>query len=698
MATKMIRQTMFNSGQVDVVTWKRTDVNEYLTAAQALTNSEVGTTGLAKKRKGTEKMIDATAYANGTSRMYEFVDKNNNYYIVMSAPGVFYIFNTPSDEANVVTHTGAFVVTGRGSFVVAGDMGVTFQQAVSVPYGIGDLDNIDYSQDNDTLLVTHPNYPPARIYISNYSPLTFAFQYLNIYPLPAYDFSTINYNAFTVNLSVVGDTLTFQFTGVGADPGFTNAWIGGQIIGGGATDIEPIGYAIITAVSYSGSGGGTVTFTALVQIAFQTVGFATQGSQYSVRQPAWSNVAGDPYGLGYPEKVLFFQNRLWLGNTKTLPNTMFGSKVNAPINFDVGTGRDTDAIVYTIGQTNAGDILWMNGGKQLEVFCQNYEFSCPQDQNSGLTPSTFSIRQQSSYGSSTTFKPQTYINDSYYASKTGKAFINYHFTGVGLSYNSNNISLHASALIKNPQNRALIRGSDNSQDNFIYLLNTDDDTLTSFQFALEYKLAAFSPVIFQSDVTLIDIVSVANELYILKYYELTETFIIERMTNDQRIDSQEIAAMDSDGTVTGLDRFDGYTVQVVYENQDFGEYLVVDGEITVENPDEIQDNVSIGLLYDVEIRPMYIFFDTAAAPFMKNMNVIYVDYYQSLDFYINDKLVPYQNFEAIQAGLPLVPQTDTAIIYPVSGWNRFSTFSITQRSPFDLQILSIGYQIEMAVI
>jgi len=700
---KLIRQTSFSTGEVDQVTWKRTDINEYLTAAQSLLNCEVGTTGLAKKRKGTEFMLDVTAYANPNSRMYEFVDKNDNYYIVMSANGHFYVFDAPSDSVQVVTGRGNNVVTKRGTNVVAISNGLPFVQAIVTPYITTDLDEIDYTQDNDTLILTHPNYAPGRIYISSYatSPPTFAFQYLDIYPLPSYDFSTINYNNFNVTLSVTGTppTLTFQFTGVGADPGFNNDWIGGEIIGGGVSATSPIGYAIITAVSYSGSGGGTVTFTAIVQLPFETdsTRYARKGSQYSIRQPAWSAT------LGYPAKVTFYQNRLWLANTNALNTTVFGSRINAPIDFDVATGRDTDAIVYTIGQSNSGDITWMNGGKQLEIYCENYEFACPQDDNAALTPSTFSIRQQSSYGASTKLKPVTYINDSYYANKTGKAVINFHFNGVGLTYVASNVSAASSHLVKNPSNRALLRGDDTSQDNFIYFLNHSDSTLSAFQFASEYKLAALTPVTFQDNIGLIDIVTVDNQIFILKFYELTRTYAIERFTPDIKTDSSRERPMASNGLVTGLSMLNGYTVQVVYQNQDFGQYLVSDGQITVENPGLIADTVSVGLLYDVEIIPMYPYASPSSAPLMKNLSRIYVDYFESLNFYINGKLVPYQNFADIQAGLPLQPQTDTAVFAPVSGWNRNikgvnDAIVIRQSSPFDLQILAIGYQIEMAII
>src|ERR1700721_3217791 len=110
----------------------------------------------------------------------------------------------------------------------------------------------------------------------------------------------------------------------------------------------------------------------------------------------------------------------------------------------------------------------MNGGKQLEIFTNNFEFACPQNEDVGLTPSSFSIRQQSSFGSSTTLKPQTYLNDTYFVQKTGKVMINYHFTGVGLAYQSSNIAPQSKHLMKTPVNRALCRGPVNHQKNFFY--------------------------------------------------------------------------------------------------------------------------------------------------------------------------------------------------------------------------------------
>ena len=711
MALKTIRQSMFTAGQVDQVTWKRSDVESYLTAAQSLLNCEVGTTGLSKKRKGTIVETDATSYASLQSTMYEFVDKNGEYYLILGANKAFYVFSAPENQKFVGTFNGKLVVTYTGANVVIDDPTLTLVQSAPWDYSASDLDELDYSQDNDSLVITSPNYPPARIYIPMYDPLTFAWQYLDIYPLAAYDFNQVNYNQTVVANSgtrTSGSTMTFTFSSLPSSGLYNNAWLGGQIVGAGVSATSPVGYGIITGVDPSGT---QVIFTILVQVSFDTGTLSTVGSQYSIRQPAWVKAPDNPYGLGYPAKVLYFQNRLWFGNTELLPNTVFGSKLNQPISFDVGTGADTDAIIYTLGQTSAGEINWLNGGKQMEIYTTNYEFAAPQNEDTGLTPSTFSVRQQSSYGSSSLLKPQNYLNDSYFVQKTGKAAINFHFEGVGLAYRATNIAPQSQSLVKNPESRALLQGTDTSQDNFIYFLNQADNTITAFQFAQQAGLSALTPMQFRAyvtidgvkqlqDVQLIDIVTVGNQVYVLKYYENSDKFLIERFEQGVYIDGSQFKYMNSDGTVDGLLLFEGYEVQAVFDNQDFGKKTVVGGSITLDNPLSKSGVVQIGLLYDVEIKPMYPFYSATASSYQKQINRVYVDYYESLNFKINGKLVQYQSFAEIQAGAPLVPKTDTAIFSPVSGYSRFDPESIviTQSSPFDLQILSIGYEIDMAVI
>jgi len=665
MKTKTIRQSSFSIGEVDVVNYNRTDLEDYLKAAQKLLNIEITSTGTAKKRKGTKAVINVNSYAENNTNGYEFIDKNGNHYAVISS--------------NLNLHI----------FTVIGDI-VEFYQSVSVSYTLNDLKSLDYTQENDSIVFTSGKFKPSRLYVTSYSPVVFAFEELNIYPFPAIDFGLINYDPFTASLTGNPTNVTLEFTGLASDPGFTTAWVGGQIIGGGATVDDPIGYAIITSVTPW--DGSKVVFVGSVQVPFKIAESSIKGIDYIVKQPAWSN------DLGWPKKVCLYQNRLWLGNSDALRSHVFGSQINKPINFDVGTGEDIDAIEYSIGQTDTGGITWINAGKQLEVYTQNFNFVCPQDVNTALTPTTFSIRQQDAYGSSNNFKPINYINDSYYVAKTGNSFIDFKFDGVGQAYTASNISIASSHLIKKPINRAIMRGSDSSQDNLVYILN-NDHTITAFQFAKQVGLGAFTPIEFEQDnegnptVEVIDIFAINNQIYMIKKYTLNGNYVLEKFVEDVKIDSYIDSTMDETGLITGLNELEGYTVIVVYDQQDYGEYFVEGGKIIAFNPNNFTGPVKVGLLYPVEIIPMYLFAGAAHTSSIKAITEINVDYYKSINFFVNTTQVPYQTYEDIQAQLPPQPQTGTATIRPVTGYNKYPTISISQNSPFDLEITGIDYNI-----
>lgn len=290
---RMVAQHLFTLGEVDEVNWKRTDVEGYLTGAQSLLNCEIGTTGLAKKRKGTVLNLSMNmSQYDPNCRFYEYRDILGNYYIIQSGIATFYVYQI-NPLTNFATFFGAL--------------------ANATPYTSAELPQIDYTLNGDSLVLSHPNHPPARIFISNYTLFAFTYQVIAINPYPAYDFGVNNYNNAAVVLAVVGgntNTLTLTVTGTYT---FDSSWIGGQIIGAGNSPEQPVGSGFITNVVNSGS---STVFSIAVQVPFDTANPAVSGSQYSIRQPAWSNA------LGYPAKVITYQNRLWFANTRQLPSTV----------------------------------------------------------------------------------------------------------------------------------------------------------------------------------------------------------------------------------------------------------------------------------------------------------------------------------------------------------------------------------------
>lgn len=663
MATRMIEQTNFFAGQVDTVNWRRAELPAYLSACQRAENMEVAYTGLLRKRRGTTRNIKVAAQDG--SQFYSLRDNNANYYLIVGTALAFKIYDVAT---------------------------FTLQATLVSPYSEADLASIDYDSVNDTIVLTHGDYPPAQIYITNYSPLTFAYRVLPINPYPTYDFGKIDYSNMTVTIGVVGNILTFTLASA-TDPGFTNDWIGGVIIGGGASVEQFIGYARITAVSY---GAGLVTFTATVYVPFETTNYITKGSGYSIQQPAFSAT------LGWPWRVCNYQNRVWYANTKSLPTGIFGSKIKAFDNFDVATGSDVDAIVFIIGQSDSGAITALNGGKQFEVYTENYEFVCPQAEDSALTPSTFSIRQQSSFGSTFNAQPVSYLNDSYFIASSGTSIINFRFQGVGLAYMATNVSSAAQSLVRNPVQRALQRATNNEQSNYIYYLNSDS-SIISFQFNSEFRdknlqFGSLTPLTFAQDIEVLDIISINNVVYFLKKYPLTGIYTIEHFDSTYKLDGTIQATMNSVGVVTGLSDFNGYTVNAFFQGQDFGRYEVEGGEITVFNPLGLSGAISIGILYDTRVVPMFIYYGAQGVDMMKKITRVFVDYYQSLNFEVNGQTQPYLNFLQIQDSNFLPLQDGTAIVNVVRGYERNGTIEITQSSPYDLTIVAIRYQAKAVII
>src|ERR1019366_3633613 len=142
--TQMVRQGAFTSGQVDEINWKRSDFQDYMTGAQVLKNAEVGTTGLAKKRLGTQFIANVTPYVTPGSQLYEFTDRYGNFYILM---------------------TSALVTSGgvEGTIYVFGLTG-TLLQSMPSHFGEFDLATLDYSANGDVVIFVTQRVPPARVF------------------------------------------------------------------------------------------------------------------------------------------------------------------------------------------------------------------------------------------------------------------------------------------------------------------------------------------------------------------------------------------------------------------------------------------------------------------------------------------------------------------------------------------------------
>lgn len=652
MPTEIIRQSSFKSGEVDPIHYSRADYSDYLTAAQSLLNMEITATGTARKRKGTAYIGGVDSNPLGEKAILASIkDTQGNYYIVVISDR-FYIYTT--------------------------DMVLKF--SINSPYSDPSL--IDFTNDNDSLIIVSPNEPPNRIF---YKGDSFVLERLNIAPPPAYDFGDLDYSDYTFTI-VNAPFLKPSERLVNTSLIFGKEYIGGQFIGKGSSIEAPVGVGIIKTAS----DGSRFLIDVTSPFVENT---PLKGTEVTLKAPAFSK------SKGYPSKVIYFQNRLWFASTKSLPNTIFGSKINRLANFDTGTGKDSEAIIYSIGQQDTGEIRWLNGGKQLEIYTENNEFSCAQGDGIALTPSTFTIKQQSSFGTSKIAKPVSYLNDSYFISRSGNSILNFKYQGLGQSYLATNVSLTSAHLVKNPKRAAVLRGEAGTQDNYIYYLN-NDSSITALQLSEAQQSCALTPFEFDYQMKIIDIISINNNVYLLALLKNNDTVVLKFYRDKLLMDSVASGALNQDGKLSAKE-FSGLSnLQVTFNNQDYGIYdCDAKGDILIPENKRHPGAYLVGFNYSAVVKTMYFTAGGNSTDYKKFVTRAFVDYFQSFNFKINGKLVPYQFYKTLKNNQIFAEGvTGIAKIDYIGGWHKLRNLTITQESPYDLHIRSIAYQITYGVI
>lgn len=101
---------------------------------------------------------------------------------------------------------------------------------------------------------------------------------------------------------------------------------------------------------------------------------------------------------GYPSFSALFQGRLWLGGMPGLPTTLLGSVINDFTNFRMGA-NDDDAMHLSLMGSDQSRICWMCAARQLLVGTTDGEWVLVSGNGGALTPTSVSLRRQSSVGS-----------------------------------------------------------------------------------------------------------------------------------------------------------------------------------------------------------------------------------------------------------------------------------------------------------
>ena len=216
---------------------------------------------------------------------------------------------------------------------------------------------------------------------------------------------------------------------------------------------------------------------------------------------------------GFFRTCTFHEGRLYFGGSKSLPNTLFGSKINDFFNLKSAEALDDDAIFVTIATDTVNAITAMRSGRDLQIFTTNAEFFVPQADLDPITPSNIVIKNATRRGAKEGLKPVSAEGGTLFIQREGKAIREFLFSDVDLSYQANNISLLASHLIKSPRSMALRVATSTDDGDLLLIPNDTDGTMAVFSILRSQNVVA--PSEFVTDGKFLDVAVDVSDIYVV---------------------------------------------------------------------------------------------------------------------------------------------------------------------------------------
>lgn len=333
-----------------------------------ITNTPVAITGATAANP-----VVITAAAHGFA--------NGDKIVISGVSGMRQINNLEFTAANVAANTfelSGINGTAYDAYTSGGSAAKPYEMVTT--YTESDLFQLKFAQSADTLYVTHPIYPPAKITRTGHTSWTTT----NIVFL---DGPYLNTNATSTTLTLSATTGALTVTASAAV--FTLVTDVGRLIrwkdaAGNWTWLR------ITAVASTTSASATIIGPDASATTATT----------SWRLGVWSITTG------YPAAVCFYQDRLFFAGATNYPQRLDGSTTGdyenmAPTNATSGTVVASNAVAFTLNDNNVNVIRWLAATeKGLAAGSVGSEWIIrPADASGSLSPTNISATPSTTYGS-----------------------------------------------------------------------------------------------------------------------------------------------------------------------------------------------------------------------------------------------------------------------------------------------------------
>ena len=666
-------QSSFTMGEFDPLVKGRVDITQYQAGLEKATNVVCIPQGAIERRPGQQFLLDVSSDLGGS-----FTAQQGLRLIPFefsSVDSFMLVFVKLSTSA---TNNAKMFVFRQG--VLQTNINSSGNNYLTVSLGDISFDAITFTQSADTLILMHEDLAPLSI-VRGANNTTWTASTISI-TSPKFAFTkSVSEPAANITPSSIDGTATISASASIFSSGNINQYINVKNGFGRARIVEVV---------------SSTSIKVNVEIPFFNTSAISNGN--------WELEAGyeDVFSAtrGFPKTGVFHEGRLYFGGSKSLPNALFGSKVSDFFNFLEAEGLDDDAIFAILSSDSVNAITGIRSGRDLQIFSTGNEFFVQQSEGQPITPGNLTIKAATSSGSKPNIMPVSVEGGTIFLQRSGKALREFLFSDAELSYQSNNISLLSSHLLKSPVKIAFRRATSTDDGDLLMIVNGTDGSMAAYSIHRSQKVVA--PSEFITDGTYEDCAVDIDDIYVIVKRTINSNtkHYIERLDDDRTTDASfQLFDGSSDGnkptstTVSGLSHLEGKTVECVRDDIFLGEKTVSSGQITI---DQVPTTyVEIGLHHDVLAKTLPAEPRLASGTMVgrkKRIVAVSPVLNQTQNIAINGNEVSLKQFPYT------LDSSETSFtgrkrVTPLLGYDEEAQISITQTKPLFFTLLSLEYSV-----
>ena len=641
----LLRQfyTNFTAGEITPLLSSRVDSQAYKNGVKSLKNFRILSQGGIRRRGGLRYLQELSDIPYQTET---------------------YIYD--EDEAYILLFS-----NGQLDVVDVSNPTVIADTITSCPWTTSQIGELKVAQSGDTMVIVHPDMVMqelTRTSVSTFNLANFAFSTVGNYLHQPYFRFIDPAVTLTPQSASAGSQNITASTSI-----FSSSWVGETIEFTDSNDV--VHHIEITAYT-----SGTVVVGTFDTAPHNTDARATWKEQvFSSRR-------------GYARSVTFHDQRLIFGGSRDLPNHLFMSQTGEFFNFDTGEALDSESIQIQIAENQISEIKALGSFRHLTIFTSEQELFVPTTENRPLTPTTISVKKQTSYGSGEV-TPVEFDGAMVFLTKSKGAIREFVYSDVSQAYNADALTLLSPHIIGVPTQMVSQREASDQMEAYMYLVN-EDGKMPVFMSIRKENLQGWSEWSTEGDFK--NVVVVNRKVYCICERDIDgSTFTsLELLDNEYHTDC---AIKDTDATAKTnwtVAHLPNTTVVVKSDNYSMGTYTTdASGNFTLT---AAVDNIEVGLSYTpqlVTLPPEFQLPDGISFGQKRRVVRAVLDLNETLNVQTKGTTLLIRRVTNNFANQP-DPVTGRKEVY-LLGWGNEGTVTITQDEPLPITINGLLLEVEV---